>query len=173
MLDPAPEAHGIGPLRAGKLPGIGAGHPVVGLLDLPAVRELLAEHAVLVANSVADAGQAERRHGVEEAGSKASQAAVAQGRVSLLLVDLVEGDAVPGKARPGGVLQPQAIERVLQLAPIEELHRQVGYLLEALLAHARIAAVPVVDHPVAHRQSRGTEPMLQIGIRACDADVLG
>ena len=110
---------------------------------------------------------------LKEAGSKASQAAVAQGRVSLLLVDLIEGDAVPGEARPGGVLQPQTIEGVLQLAPIEELHRQVGYLLEALLAHARIGAVPVVDHPGPHRQSRGTEPMLQFGIRACDADVLG
>ena len=55
------------------------------MLDLPAVLDLLAEHAVLVAQAVADRRDLERGQRVEKAGGQPAQPAVAQPRVGLLL----------------------------------------------------------------------------------------
>ena len=55
-LGVAAELHVDGPLRPHHLPGIAEAQPLVGLLDLPAVDDLLLEDAELVADAVADAG---------------------------------------------------------------------------------------------------------------------
>ena len=69
-------------------PRVGPGEPVVRLFVLPAVADGLPEDAVLVAQSVAHARNAERGHRIEETRGQPAQAAVAQTGVRLLLDDL-------------------------------------------------------------------------------------
>ncbi len=95
------------------LPRVGSTQPVVGVLDLPAVGDLLAEHAVLVAQAVADRGDLQRRQRVDEAGGQPAQAAVAQAGVGLLFGQLV----------PVPVLAPR------QVLADERLDLEVGDLL--------------------------------------------
>ena len=67
-----------------ELPRRAEREPRVGLLDLLAVDEGLAEDAVLVADAVADARDAHRRQRVDEAGREAAEAAVAEAGLDLL-----------------------------------------------------------------------------------------
>ena len=64
--------------------------------DLAAVDDLLLEHAVVVADAVAVAGNAKGRHRIEETGSQAAQAAVAQCGV---VFQVGEGGAVDAQFR--------------------------------------------------------------------------
>src|SRR5205823_5598915 len=66
--DLAAEADRDGQLGVGQLPGVAKELPVVGVLDLPAVGETLAEDAILVIDAVAYHRQAEGGSGVEVAG---------------------------------------------------------------------------------------------------------
>jgi hypothetical protein len=65
------------------LPRVAVAHPVVGLLHLLAVLDALREHAVAIAQPVAERGQADLGERVEEAGGQAAEAAVAECRVQL------------------------------------------------------------------------------------------
>ena len=60
------------------------------MLDLAAVDDALREHAVLVADAVAEGGQAERGHRIQETRRQPAQAAVAQCGVGLVLLDVLE-----------------------------------------------------------------------------------
>ena len=66
------------PLGPRDLPRVAEAQPLVGLLDLPAVDDLLLEDAELVADAVAERGHLQRRQRVEEAGREAPEAAVAE-----------------------------------------------------------------------------------------------
>ena len=59
VFDPAAETHRIGDLRAREFPGRAVRQPGVGVLHLAAVLDLLREHAVFVADAVAERGQAD------------------------------------------------------------------------------------------------------------------
>ena len=61
--------------------GIAVAQPLVGLLDLPAVDDLLLEDAELVADAVAQRRHFERGQRIDEAGREAAEAAVAQARL--------------------------------------------------------------------------------------------
>ncbi len=71
------------------------------------------------------AGHAERRHRFEEAGRQPAEAAIAQRRVRLVLEDLLEREARPAQRPLGLVQQAQVLDRVLEQAADQELHRQV------------------------------------------------
>src|SRR5688572_25327689 len=73
-----------------NLPRIAVAQPVVGRLGLVAVDDVLAEDAVLVTDSVAVEGKAERGRGVEEAGRQAAKTAVAEAGVALTLGESLE-----------------------------------------------------------------------------------
>ena len=64
-------------MRPHDLPRVGAQQPVVRVLDLPAVLDLLAEHAVFVAQAVTDGRNLKRRQRVEEAGRQPAQPTIA------------------------------------------------------------------------------------------------
>ena len=81
------------PFRAHQLPGIAEPQPLVGLLDLPAVDDLLVEDAELVADAVAERGDLERRERIDEACRQAPEAAVAQSGLLLLAQQLLEIEA--------------------------------------------------------------------------------
>ena len=82
--DLAAEAHRDGALELADLPREAIAEPVVRLLDLASALDLLAEEAIAVAHAIAVAGDAESCHGVEEAGRKTAEAAVAEARVGFL-----------------------------------------------------------------------------------------
>jgi hypothetical protein len=96
----AVEADRVGGVRPLELPRVAEGEPVLGPLDLPAVVEALLEQPVLVADAVAEAGDAQRGHAVHQAGGEAAQAAVAERRVRLDLERRRGIDAEVGQGRP-------------------------------------------------------------------------
>ena len=93
-FDMAAEVDELRILRTLHLPRIAVLEPAVGLFDLGAVDDLLAEDAVVVPETVAHAGEIERRHRIEIACRKASEAAVAQTRIRLVVPQVVPVDAV-------------------------------------------------------------------------------
>jgi hypothetical protein len=115
-LGPAAEADLDRHLGVGELPGVAAPEPVVGLFDLPAVLEGLAEDAELVADAVPDAGDAERGERVEVAGSQPSEAAVAEAGLGFEGTELVEAQPEVGKSLAGDVFGVGVQEVVVELA---------------------------------------------------------
>jgi hypothetical protein len=71
-----------------ELPRVAVLQPVVRGLFLAPVDDVLFEHAVVVANTVAAARQRQRRQRVEEAGGKTPQTAVTEARVVLFVDQL-------------------------------------------------------------------------------------
>ena len=112
-------------------PHLTAGQPVVGLFLLPAVHDLLLEDAVLVQDGVAGAGDAGGGHAVQVAGGQTAQAAVAEARVGLFVVDALQLDVGVRQNGLGHIRQPQAEQAVLQAAAHQKLHAQVVHLLRA------------------------------------------
>jgi len=70
-------------------PGMTATQPGIGFLYLVAGRYILAEHAVLIANAVADHRQAEGRTTVEKAGGETAETTVAEPGIVLLRADFL------------------------------------------------------------------------------------
>ena len=73
--------------------GSGRLQPVVGLFDLGAVADLLAEDPVIVAEAVSDGRDGHRGHGFDEARREPAEPAVAEAGVRLLLEDFGEPQA--------------------------------------------------------------------------------
>ena len=82
------DLHGVA--RAAPPPRGRAGAASCRALDLVAVLDLLAEHAVLVAQAVAVGGNLHRGQRVDEAGGQPAEAAVAQAGVRLRLGQLAQ-----------------------------------------------------------------------------------
>ena len=106
---------------AADLPGVAVAQPVVGELDLPAVVNLLVEDAELVADAVADGGNAEGGQGVEVAGGETAEAAVAEAGFALLLDDW-------SRSRPssGGLADVVFESEVQQVAGEIRSHEELG-----------------------------------------------
>ena len=131
------EAHREVQAAARELPGRAVTEPRVGVLDLPAFDDRLREHAVLVADAVAERRQAERGHRIQETGRQPAQAAVAQGGVGFVLFDVLELLRLLRQRCGGLSLQIQRGQRVAQRAPHQELHRQVMHPPAAALRRLR------------------------------------
>src|SRR5580704_16705131 len=78
VLGCAAELHAHRPFGARELPGIAEAQPLVGLLDLPAVDDLLLEDSELVANAVAERGNLQRGERFDEACRETAEAAAPQ-----------------------------------------------------------------------------------------------
>ena len=83
----AAEADEIGAFPPLELPRVAVREPGFGQLDLPAVVQPLAEHAVHVADAIAIGRQVEAREAFHETRGQPPEAAVAEGRVRLDLFD--------------------------------------------------------------------------------------
>ena len=90
--DLSAEADLIGRLAPPELPRVAVLEPVFRQFHLPAVLDLLAEQAVIVADAIAIGGNAEARHALHEAGGKPPEAAIAQRRVRLQCRNQVDVD---------------------------------------------------------------------------------
>jgi hypothetical protein len=95
----------------GDLPWVSVDQPVVGLLDLPAVVDLLIEDAELIADAVADGRALEGGQRVETARGQPSQTAVAEPRFLLACQHVVEVLPQRRQRLPGRVLDAE-VEQV-------------------------------------------------------------
>ena len=161
LLDRAAEVHRHADARTRKLPRRAVGQPRVGVLDLPAVHDVLREHAVLVADAVAERRQPERGHRVEKACRQPAEAAVAERSVGFVLGNVFQLAGVRAHRFARVAVQVERRQRVAQAAPHQELHRQVvhaahlGFALERLRARPsarRAAGAPSATRPASGRR---------------------
>ncbi len=159
QLEGAVQANLHGLSRPHDLPGVGTSEPVVGVLDLPAAGDLLAEDAVLVPQAVADRGDLERRHRVEEAGGEPAQAAVAQSGVGLRLDELRPVELLSLHRLPHDRLDPEVEDVVGQRPADQELHREVVDLLGVSPIIGRVRLQPALRQQVAEGPGHGLETL--------------
>ena len=129
----AAEAHVDGAFLALGQPHLAAGQPEVGQLGLPAVHQLLLEDAVLVQDRVASGGVALGGEAVQITGREAPEAAVAQARVRLAVVELFQTDPVALQHLLEGLRQIQVIQVVFQRAAHQKFHGEIVDTLGARL----------------------------------------
>ncbi len=170
VFDPAAEAHRVVDAQTQELPRRTVAKPRVGMFHLPAFDDALREHAVLVADAVAERRQSERGHRIEETRRQPAEAAVAQRRIGLLLLDVLEplGMALQRVRSVGR--QVQRRQRVAQRAAHQEFHRQVVHAPAALLC--RLRGHPALRQLCARQVRHATQPLGGRGGAGIDADMV-
>jgi hypothetical protein len=143
------QGHHLHVLRAWQLPRVPAVQPVIVPLDLMPVLDALFEDSEVVADPVADGGQAERGQRVHEAGG-AAEAAVAEARVPLLVEDVPEVEAALRGDRLRHSVQPEVQKAQAQAASGQELRREIVDALHVLLVVCALRGQPPVYQPIAH-----------------------
>ena len=108
-------------LGARDQPRVAHAQPLLGTLDLSAAANDLIKDAKLIANSVAVAGQVQRRHAVQVASGQAAKTAVAKSGIALLLQQITQVIAQLAHDLLGGVVQPHVVQVVGQRAPQQKL----------------------------------------------------
>ncbi len=161
-VDAAAEADFNGLALVGYQPPVAHVQPVIGELHLPAVHDLLLEDAELVADGVARHGQVQAGGGVQIAGGQTAQAAVAQTRVGLHLVQVVNVHAALLQSLGEHVLQAQIIQIVTQGGAHQELHGHIVHLL-ALVLLIELGA-PAGQHSVDHIAERAVHLLGRRGV---------
>ena len=149
------EADFLGQLRPGKQPAFAAGQPEIRQLGLPAVHQLLAEDAVFIQQGIAHGGDRGGGEGIQKAGGQSPQAAVAQPRIRLQLIQRLQLDAEFLQHPPGLLGQVQVIQGVFQRPAHEELHAQIVHLLGALLPGFGHVFHPAAPHHIPQDQRQG------------------
>jgi hypothetical protein len=133
---------------------------MVGHLDLMAVYDPLREHPVFVADAVAESGQAESRHRIEEAGGKPAEAAVAERRLRFAGRGFLEIEAGAGKSLAELVIVAQRQQAVGKGSSQEKLDREVIDALDVLLVLPARRLHPPFDQPVAHHLGQRHHPVV-------------
>ena len=124
-FDLSAEADDVFDVRTFDVPQRAVAQPVVGALDLATVLGALREHAVAVAQAVAERGQAGFGEGIEEAGGEPAETAVAQRGVGLGFQNVGQRQPARGQFALQFGLQTQCRQCVAQGASHQEFHRQV------------------------------------------------
>ena len=165
VLGVAAERDHLGGFGVRELPRRAEREPRVGLLDLLAALEGLAEDAVFIADAVADARDAHGRERIDEARREPAEAAVAEPRLDLLLTQLFDVDAARGHRLGRDVGEPRREQVVVELAAEQILGGQVADALG--LRHALTALVfePACHQVVAHRVGEGEVAVVRAGRR--------
>ena len=87
---------------------------MIGIFDLTSVLNPLVEHAVLVTNSVSNDRQFKIRTAVQKTGCQATQAAVAQPCIDLVICQLFQFHAMMMNGFGGRLIQVEIMDRVAQ-----------------------------------------------------------
>lgn len=138
-----------------KLPGVATPEPVVGLLDLPAGLECLAENAELVADAVADAGDAQCGERIEVAGGQPSEAAVAEAGLSFEGAELVQAQAEVGEGLAGEVFGLGVEQVVVELTADQVLSGEVADKPGLVVDPGVEGVEPALDQAVADGVGQG------------------
>ncbi len=163
LHDVAVELHREQHLGSCELPGIAVTQPVVRVLDLPAVLDALTEHAVLVADAVAVAGQAQGGDGIQEAGSEPAEAAVAERGVVLHLTDHVVFEADLAHGLAALVHETEIEQAVGERAADEEFQGQVIHALGVGVVIGAHGFHPALDEALAHGVGERQKPVAILG----------
>ncbi len=124
--------------------------PEIGQLRLPAVHQLLAEDAVLIAQGIPRGGVALCGQGVQEAGGKPAQPAVAQPGVRFLLVKTVQLQPQLAQRFAEVPLDPEVEQIVFQRTAQQEFHTKIVNLLGMGFFRLRHIFAPARGHQIAH-----------------------
>ena len=142
-------------LLARDEPNFAAGKPEIGHLGLPAVNKLLLEDSVFIENGVAHSEISVGCKRIEIARRETAETAVAETRIRLALIELVElyAEILERLLHDGDEIE--VIERVLERAPHEELHAHIVHALRAALFAALLELVSALPEHIAgyHRDS--------------------
>ena len=125
----AAQAHLHGVIFPGLEPHVAHIEPVVGELHLPAVHDLLAENAELIADGKARGRVFAAGEAVHIAGSQAAQTAVAQTRVGLQGAKALHAEAQAFQHRRNRIQHTHVIQVVSQGGSHQELH---GHIIDLL-----------------------------------------
>ncbi len=172
-LHRASKADGIGDFGARELPRIAEGQPVFGIFVLPAVLDRLPEQAVIVADAIAIRGDGQRRHALHEAGSEASQAAIAERGIRLHLAQLVEIDVEAGQGLANRGSDPKIVQRVHEQTPDQKFKREIIDPTAVFFVICLLGCDPWSHDLVAHDKRGRDEPIPLAGrclVFACCAD---
>ena len=151
------ELHFHGFVGPRHFPRIGPGEPVVGLFGLPAVADALPENAVVVAQAIAHAGNAEGRHRIEKTRRQPAQAAVAETGVRLLLDDLERIELVMFGELLRIRVKPKIGDVVGQGAAEQKFHREVINALGVALPVSLLGFQPALRKHIADGTRDGFE----------------
>ena len=151
VLGAAAELHFHRPFGTGDVPGGAVAQPLVGSFHLAAVDDVLIEDAELVADAVAQGGDLERGHRVEEAGGEPPQAAVAQARFLLLPEQFREVEPELGDRLLDLRVDAEIDQVVAQVRAEQELGGEVGDRARAFARVGLGGAHPAMQQVVAHQ----------------------
>ena len=142
-------------LLARDEPNFAAGKPEIGHLGLPAVNKLLLEDTVFIENGVAHSKISIGCKRIEIARRETAETAVAETRVRLAVIELVELYAEIFECLLHNGNEIEVIERVLERASHEELHAHIVHALRAALFAALFKLMPTLSEHIAgyHRDS--------------------
>ena len=159
----AAELDGLCKFETFDLPGESFAQPRIGFLDLVAVVDTLMEHAVVVADAVADDGQRERRAAIEEAGGEPAEAAVAEARVPFAVEHGLQVEAESPERLARLVLDADAVQRIVQETPHEELERDIAGPPDVVAFHREPGPGPALHQPVPGRVDHGLVEKRRLG----------
>lgn len=134
--------------------------PGLGQFNLPAVVNLLAEHAIGIADAVAMRGNVDGRHAFHEASGEPAEAAIAECRIRLKCSNQIEIDAERRQRVAHIVHQAEIGERVAHKTADEKLKRQIVDALFLLVVGFFRRLHPAIDDAVANDLDRGGEPVV-------------
>ena len=157
-------------LLARDEPDLAAGKPKIGHLGLPAVNKLLLEDSVFVENGVAHSEIAVGCECVEIARRETAETAVAQARIRLAVIELVELDAEVFESLFHDGNEIEVIERVLERASHEELHAHIVHALRAALFAALLELVSALSEHIAGYHRDSLVKLLIVGLFGSDAE---
>jgi hypothetical protein len=126
---------------------------------LDAVLDDLAEQAVVVADAVTPARQAEARHAFHEARGEPTETAVAKRGIGLdRAYPIVIDTEVTERARHD-LVQAQIADDIVEQSADQKLQREIIDLLAPPSEARAVSGEPSVNDAVAQRQRRGDEPI--------------
>ena len=147
--------------RAADVPRIAGEKPIVGVLDLIAVRERLAEEPEFIVDAVADRRQVERRERIEEARGETTETAVAETHVLFLFENRFRIE--PEFAHRGfrGFEQAGARKIVAQQAAHQVFDRKIVAAARLRGDMRGLRVDEAVVNQVADRAAHGKEPIVR------------
>ncbi len=154
-LGVAPEFDLHRPLRTRHFPWVSIAQPLVGLLDLPAVHDLLLENTELVADAVAERRDLQRGHRIQKAGGQTPEAAIPQARLVLTGQQSIEIQPQLRHRLAHQIVHAEVDQVVAQVRSHQELGGEIGHGARAKRRVGRGRAYPAVQHPVAHGVREG------------------
>ena len=154
-LGMAAEADASRQFRPLQLPDMAIAKPVIGFLELIAVVDQLAKHAVFVADAVAGHRQLQRCAAIDETGGETAETAVAQTGINLDIGQFFQVQTQGLQRLVGFVIDAQVEHCIAERPSHEKFKREVIGPLAAGLPIRLQCVFPAPHQAVPHTQGHG------------------